>query len=271
MSISLLLAPSIGNARAQARAELLRQALSTALGEETSIHMAASYDELTLRALESSADLIWAPPSLCARLDGTARAMFRCVRRGRGTYRSAIVVRRGEVRTLAGLVGMRASWVDPLSLGGYLLAVDYLRQEGYRAAETFTEQNFVGSYPEALAQVVNEAADVTAVTVPDGSETSIAESIERYGGTLRSERLVSIAVTSETPNDALVFSRSLSESRTADLIGMAFGTAEHPKTPSALCLALEADGFETAESEDYRPVKRLLEGRSRLTEFPPTA
>ncbi len=270
MSISLLLAPSIGNARAQARAELLRQALGTALGEDTDIQMAASYDELTLRALESSADLIWAPPSLCARLEGAARAMFRCVRRGRGTYRSAIVVRRGEVKTLGGLVGKRASWVDPLSLGGHLLAVDYLRGEGYLPSQTFTEQDFAGSYPAALANVVNGHADVTAVTVSDGAETSVAESIERYGGALHAERLASIAVTGETPNDALVFSHSLDEDRTAELIERAFGTRESPKTPSALCLALEADGFEAADPGDYRPVKRLLQNGTRLTEFPPS-
>jgi phosphonate transport system substrate-binding protein len=269
VTLSLLLAPSIGTARATARAELLSTALSATLGEETVVTMADNYDELTLRALEGSADLIWAPPSLCARLERTARVMYRCIRRGRGTYRSAIVVRRGEITSLDGLSGTRAAWVDPLSLGGHLLALDYLRSEGHEPRHLFEEQRFVGSYPEALRDVVHERSDVTAISTPDGAAQSIAQAIMLYGGTLQAERLTSIAVTRETPNDALVFSKALDEARTRDLVTRAFGTEAAPKVPSALCMALEADGFEQVDPEEYAPIRRLLE--EAVPELPSSA
>ncbi len=270
MTLSLLLAPSIGTARAKARAELLSNALSSTLGEETEVQMPESYDELTLRALEGSAHLIWAPPSLCARLDDTARAIYRCMRRGRGTYRSAIITRRDDVEDLDQLEGRRAVWVDPLSLGGHLLAVDYLRSEGLEPASVFAEQSFAGSYPEALRRVVHERADVTAISTPDGAEQSISASITLFGGTLQAERLTSIAVTQETPNDALVFSTALPADRAEELAARAFGTEDAPKTPSSLCMALEADGFERVEVSAYETVRRLLEGAT-VPDLPPSA
>ncbi len=270
MTLSLLLAPSIGMARAKARAELLSSALSTTLGEDTEVQMPESYDELTLRALEGSAHLIWAPPSLCARLEETARAIYRCVRRGRGTYRSAIVTRKGEVQDLSDLQGKRAVWVDPLSLGGHLLAIDYLRREGLEPASLFSEQSFAGSYPEALRAVVHERADVTAISTPDGAQQSIDSSITLFGGTLQAERLTSIAVTQETPNDALVFSTALSAERVDELTTRAFGTKDAPKVPSSLCMALEADGFERVDVSEYAFVRRLLE-EATIPELPPSA
>jgi len=270
VTISLLLAPSIGVARAKARAELLSSALSATLGEETEVQMAESYDELTLRAIEGSADLIWAPPSLCARLQQSARVMYRCVRRGRGTYRSAIITRRGEVTSLADLEGKRAAWVDPLSLGGHLLAIDYLKSEGLDPRRLFSEQRFVGSYPDALRDVVHERSDVTAISTPDGAEQSISASMTLYGGTLQAERLTSIAVTRETPNDALVFSKALPRERAGELIERAFGTADAPKVPSALCMALEAEGFERTQPGEYDAIGLLLEDAT-VPDLPPTA
>jgi phosphonate transport system substrate-binding protein len=181
-----------------------------------------------------------------------------------------IITRRDEIRDLSELRGKRAVWVDPLSLGGHLLAVDYLRGEGLEPASTFSEQSFAGSYPEALRRVVHERADVTAISTPDGAEQSINASITLFGGTLQAERLTSIAVTQETPNDALVFSTALPPERAAALAERAFGSADAPKVPSSLCMALEADGFERVDVSVYADIRRLLE-EATLPDLPPSA
>ena len=45
-----------------------------------------------------------------------------------------LIARRGEGASLDRLAGLRAAWVDPLSAGGYLLAVGLLRARGVVSA-----------------------------------------------------------------------------------------------------------------------------------------
>ena len=258
MTLRLLFAPSIGTARAQARAELLESSLGSELGEPVAIEICERYAALEGQALHTGAELVWAPPAVVSKAESLARAVYKCVRSGRSTYRSALVMRKGETLDVASARSLRAIWVDRMSIGGHLLAMSWLRAQGADLETLFSQQTFAGSYPDALREVIYEKADITAVGVHHDDPTHIAEAIGRFAGRVQAERLAHVAVTGETPTDALVLTEALPADK-AERLGHRL-VPEDPKdrAPQGLCLALEVDGFERAKPGEYQAVRQLV-------------
>lgn len=261
MTLRLLLAPSIGTARARARAELLEASLADELGEPVAIEMSESYEQLEEHARGSEVELVWAPPAVVARIEPLARAILKCVRSGHSSYRSALVMRRGEQASLTSAEGLRAVWVDPMSMGGYLLAMDYLLRNA-EVTRLLGAQRFVGSYPDALREVVYEQADVTAVGVHSDDPTHIEEAIARFAGRVQGERLAHVAVTREVPTDALIVTDALETSKLERLRSRLVPEEPGKRAPAGLCLALEVEGFVPARPGEYETVRELLDAKA---------
>lgn len=259
MTLQLLLAPAIGSARGRARAELLERALTAELGRPVVIRVASSYGDLEKEALSGSAHLVWAPPAVCAKLEPSSRRIFKSVRHGQSVYRSAIVVRTDEQRDLDGLSGLRAVWVDRLSMGGHLLARHHMRDRGMDPMKIFREQRFVGSYPETLREVLFQTADVTAVTVYGEDREDLDEALAGFAGRTQALRLAALAVTRECPTDALVLTGALTPAQVAHLLDRLFPPREGGRSPAGLCLAFEAEGFVEADAAEYADVRKMLE------------
>ena len=257
MTLRLVLAPSIGTARAQARAELLEDALGTELGEPVEIEIAANYGELEQHARDATADLVWAPPAVVARVEALSLAIFKCVRSGTTSYRSAIVARKGEGTSLTSGTGLRAVWTDPMSIGGCLLALDHIERLGLDADRLFASQLYVGSYPEALDELLHEKADLTAIGVHSDRPEHVDEALARFAGRMQAGRLEAIAVTRETPADALVVTERLDPEK-ARKFGERLVPAAPGRAPQGICLALEVEGFARAEPGEYEPVRELV-------------
>ncbi len=255
-TLRLLLPPSVGADRARARAELLDQSLRADLAEKIAITVADGYSDLARRVERGETDLVWMPPTVCARLEPRLRRIYKCVRYGGTSYRSAIVTRRGEVTTLSALVGKRAAWVDRLSVGGYLLAIGELRRAGFGEADLGPER-FLGSYPDALGAVLDGEADFTALSVRDETSDALRDALAAYGGKAAADRLVSLRTTRSSPNDAVGLTRALDERRAARIASRVF-EGEGARARAALCLALEAEGFVRAEPSEYESLRRML-------------
>lgn len=258
VTLRLLFAPSIGTARAQARAELLEQSLGGELGEPVAIEICESYAALEKVATESEAELVWAPPAVVSRVESLARAIYKCVRSGRSSYRSALVMRKGEALDFASTEGLRGIWVDRLSIGGHLLAIEWLKSEGADLEKLFSEQKFAGSYPDALREVIYEKADLTAVGVHLDDPDHIAEAIGRFAGRVQAERLTHVGITGETPTDALVLTDAFPADKADKLASRLIPDDPETRAPQGLCLALEVDGFERAKPGEYQGVRQLL-------------
>jgi len=256
VTLRLLIAPAIGSARARARSELLQKSLTTELGEPVEMSTSTDYEDLVAQAERGNAELIWAPPAVCVQLEPMARRIFKCVRRGHSSYRSALVVRKDdEDKGLAWLKGKKAVWVDRLSLGGYLLAIAHMRKQGMDPDQTFTEQTFLGSYPDVLKAVSFGQADVTAVTVPNAMAT---DTLAQYAGLAHADRLGKLSVTDEAPNDALVFTGALAQDRAEKLSERLFGSDFERSSPATLCMAFESEGFVAAEPGEYSRLRPLF-------------
>lgn len=248
--------------RASARAELVAQSLSTALARSVTVEVASDYGELVRRALAAEAELIWAPAGVCARLSTVAHRVFQVVRQGLTVYRSAIVVAAHSPITLDRLYaqrGLRAAWVDPHSLGGYLLAVDLLRRKGVEPSIVFTEQRFMGSHPEALAAVTDGRADLAAVTAWSGDPKDVRSALSMHVGPLES-RLAVLAVTDEAPTDALVITHPIADELERSIESLLDLEASPAKKRSMLPSAMGAERYVECGIEPYLALQKRLSG-----------
>src|SRR5262249_47536559 len=161
------------------------------------------------------------------------------VRGASSTYRAALVARAGRDISLSSLSGLRAAWVDPRSVGGYLLIREHLLLRGIDPDDTFSEQTFVGSHPAVVAAILHGEAAVGAVTVPRLDEASAREAIAQYVGQTAS-RIAMISFSDEAPTDALVLTRRLGAVRARELAAALAPTGMDVRPPAALLAVMQA-------------------------------
>ena len=219
--------------------------------------MTADYTELQKRALAGEAHFIWAPAGVCAQLEPVTRAIYKAVRHGASTYRSAIVARKDSHTSLDRLDGLRAAWVDPFSIGGYLLAADFLRRRGVDLDRVFSKHTFHGSHSEALNAVTGGDADLSAVTAWSDDERSLRDAVALHIGPIQ-RKLSVLAVTDTAPTDAVILTSQLSDEHAERITRKLFPTGKTAKAPSFLLAAMDAEGFVRADSSEYRPLLRLM-------------
>ncbi len=254
--LRLLLPPSVGVARARARGELLEASLSIEMGEEVLVSVADDYAAIARGVREGAAEMVWAPAAVCADVEQDARAVWKTVREGRSEYRSALVGRVEARLALERLMGKHAAWVDALSVGGYLLVRQHLRERGIDPEATFASQQFVGTHPAALEAVLEERADVAAVSVPGPHPEHVTQALALHAGRAGAMGLAAICVTDAAPNDALVLTKALDPARAQALMARVFPAAGRGKI-AALCLAMESEGFERAHPGEYARLRAL--------------
>jgi ABC-type phosphate/phosphonate transport system substrate-binding protein len=244
----ILLVPSSGVlARNASLGSFLNASLRMWLGEEVSMEAANDYDEMTARIRAGGVAMAWAPPVVCARVEQSAKAILKSVRDGRSSYRAALIVRRGTFTSLRELAGLRASWVDPLSSGGYLLAAKYLAATAPEAA--LGEERFAGTYRAALMDVVADRADVTSIYV---HSLDLSDALRVAGDIVgpRAQHLSVLGFTPSTPNDGLVLTDAMEAEQRQRLV------QRITEAPSDVLLrALQVERLEVAEPGDYQALR----------------
>ncbi len=167
---------------------------------------------------------------------------------GISTYYGVIFVRKdGRIRTAAAMRGKRFAFVDKATTAGYLLPLEYFRNNGigdYKAY--FHEAYFAGTHEDAIYDVLNRKADIGA------AKSTVYERLANADGRITRDLLI-LARSPEVPENGLAVRGDIDDSvknalRTA-LIGM-------DKDPAGREV-LEAFGsrrFSATSDSDYKPV-----------------
>lgn len=249
--------PSLGRAKATARAELLATRLTHELGQEVRVVVVEDYGALGRMVRERRADIAWMPAAVCAQSLDDLHVVLTVRRLGQVAYRSAIVARRSARLSMRKLDGLRAAWVDPSSLGGGLLARELLASRGIVPDHVLASQTYVGSHPAALAAVLHGSADITAITiVGDDIATAANHALTMHAGPLGADLEV-LATTRSVPNDAVVLTRALTRVD-AERLAATWLDSRDVRPSSFLLSVLDADGFERAEPAVYAKLLPLL-------------
>lgn len=252
------LPPSVGTAAAGERARRLEAYLQKAFGRPVEVAVSPSYEALARELLTGKSDAGWAPPFVCARIEAMGvRVLLRGVRAGASSYRAALVCRASEPLTLEQLKGATAAWTDRDSVGGYLLAMAFLRSKGLDPTRTFAGQTFEGSYHAALEAVLSGKAQVTSVFAPVASPgrpetTGLAELMPG-----KEDQFKVVAFTDDAPNDGVAVSMSLTTPVVAELEKTLLALADSPEGAALLKEAFNAEKFEVAPRMGYRALYRV--------------
>lgn len=253
-TIRVLFPPSLGEMKARARAELLEGDLRRRLQRDAIVEVARTYEELTRSAMAAEADVVWAPPLLCARLESDARAVLASVRRnGAATFRAALLVRADDkANDLLDLAGRRAAWVAETSASGFLLPTALVRSRGQDPARFFGSQRFYGTFRDSSMAVATLEADVCSVFVDDTSPESLQASLQELVGGL-SGRFRAVAYTAESPSDALVITPRADAALARKLSDLFLSRS----CPPVLLDACNAQSFVPSHPLAYRQAFRL--------------
>jgi ABC-type phosphate/phosphonate transport system substrate-binding protein len=243
--------------RGSARAAVLSDWLTAWLGKPATVSVAESYRALAEAIETGAADVAWAPPAICARVYPRAGAMLTAVRYGDTACRAALVVRADSgIWTLDDLAGKRASWVDPLSTNGHLMALAHLREAGLDPARLLASHHFAGSYRDALADVAEMRAEVTSVfEVDGGSKQTLNELHDLLGPTAKD--LALLATTAPAPFDALVISARAKEAKQIEAKLLELNRRARP--PAMLLEVCRADRFTPARVAEYARFERFVD------------
>jgi phosphonate transport system substrate-binding protein len=145
-----------------ARNAKLAAALGDLVGRPISHAHAQSYDALAAMLHQEKVNIAWLPPIPFMALE-RANIAFPLVshqRGGKDDFEAVLIVRSDSpIRTLYGLQGKRAAWVDPLSASGYVLPRIQLAALGIDPRVTFAAERFYGSHEAVVRAVVGGAAD----------------------------------------------------------------------------------------------------------------
>jgi phosphonate transport system substrate-binding protein len=258
-TVRFALPPSLGGV-AKEQADTLRPALTAALmGVATpEVYVAESYADLSLELLQGRADLAWAPPSVCARLEvHGGRALVQSVRAGVSRYRSALVCRADAPVSVEELSGKRAAWVDPDSTGGYLLAFAWLHAHGVDLKATFRRQRFAGSYEAALDAVIARDADLTAVFATAEDADTARTALDDLDDEEKAQLQI-FGYTSETPNDGVVARPGLDVHLAESLAERLCEISKDERWRRALVQSLRADAFEPAPANAFAALHEIV-------------
>ena len=240
------------------RAAQLQAHLTAALGRETEVILPATYEQLARELLSGKVDAAWAPPFVCARIEAMGvRVLVRGVRDGASAYRAALLTRRDSNVSLDTLKGATAVWSDRDSVGGYLLAMAFLRERGLDPAKTFHAQDFVGNYRNALETVLAGKADVTSVFAPTPREghpvvTGLNQMWPEKVGEFRV-----LGFTEEAPNDGVAVSMSAASATVTELEKTLLSLHLTPAGAAVLKECFHADKFELSPRMGYRALYRV--------------
>lgn len=130
-----------------------------------------SYEALANDVREGKLDVAWLPPIVYVRLAGAVIPLGSILRGGRTAYEAALVVPKGSrIKSIEGLRGVRAGWVDPWSAAGFVLPRVKLALLGVDPRTIFRTETFHGSHRAALQALVDGACDVAGTYARAGDD-----------------------------------------------------------------------------------------------------
>jgi ABC-type phosphate/phosphonate transport system substrate-binding protein len=217
-----------------------------------------TYEQLELALLAGDVDAAWGPPIVCARVEAAGgQVALRAVRYGAVTYRSVLICRTSDALDLRQLgVGggrvARAAWVDPRSMGGYILPRHHLRSLGIDPRRAFLSERALGSYEACFQAVLRGEADITA-SFASRRGLGYVELCREQAFDLRT-----LAYTEECPNDGVVLSPQLGAEAAASLVAGLHQLIAHPASLSVLASTFAVDSFDRPPPSSYSPLLSLL-------------
>lgn len=251
---------------AKTQAASLSGFIGNALKETAVSRVYPDQESLALAVAKSEVDYAFIGPLAYLRIDPKSRSqlVFRALRNGKATYRSALFAPAGKKTTIETLrkgTGLKVAWVEPSSASGYLLGKAHLIKAGINPVQIFTVQDFLGSHDAVCKAVAEGKYDLGATfsdPAPGAPRLTGCESALGKGAA----KLTQVAITDEVPTDVLVAAPHIKRER-LEVLRTAGRTAPSSEAgKEALKAAFLADGVADVIEADFEPVRAAIDAFS---------
>lgn len=218
-----------------------------------------SYYEMETALHRGEAHAAWGPPIVCASLEAAGGiTVVRAVRYGAVTYRSVLLARTDsgiDIKRIGnpGMRPLKAAWVDPWSMAGYILPRHHLRTLAVEPTAAFAEELVLGSYDACFQAVLGGQADLTA----SFAGRSGLGYVELCG--TRARELRTLAFTRECPNDGIVLSPTVTGDARAELTAALHSLLDRPAARDKLSRTFDTDDFDIPPADTYKTLWDLVE------------
>jgi len=243
-----------GGDRVLEAAGLFIESFSAAISVRTKLVVAFDYEHLLKTVMAGGVDLAWLPPALCAHV-GSPVAV--CLRNGRLTYRSAILVREDSAfRVPADLKGARVVWTDRHSAAGYIFPRKHLATRGLNLDEL--RESFAGSFVQATAAVDRGEADATATFIDKTDPAEMLAELRRvFGPKVRALRVLDDGVSDPIPADGIAVSAKLTTEQKTRITDALCNLHQSSQGAKALQDLMQADCLVRPTPEVQRAIDAL--------------
>ena len=246
--------------------------LSRALGAVIFPHVSVAYRELADLLDRGQLGFAWLPPLLAIELEDRHQVVPCAlpVRRGTTNYHSAIIARRGTIKTLDELRGKRVAWVDRASAAGYVVPRMHLAGAGFDVESLFASEIFVHTHDAVIDAVIAGRADVGAsfCTLDPRTHRVMQAGWTASDGTAQKPVDV-VATAGPIPNDGIFAVPSVPEELRHKLLEALL--APDAALREALDAVLRAETFRAATSMHYDPLRRMIAAAKLRNEAPPSS
>ena len=172
---------------------------------------------------------------------------------GKSTTHGLIFVRKDSgIRNVNDMKGKTLAFVDKATTAGYLFPIAYLKEYGIDDPHTyFNEIYFTGTYQDAVYDVVDKKADISAV------KNTVIKSLAAGDSRIKNE-LVFLAKSVEMPDNSLVVRKELDDAIKTQLKSILLNMHLEPDGKNVL-KDFGAKRFIETSAEDYAGLYRHLQ------------
>ncbi|WP_462324290.1 phosphate/phosphite/phosphonate ABC transporter substrate-binding protein [Desulfoplanes sp.] len=217
-----------------------------------------TFDEHLDMVKQDRIDISFSNPMVYVRLAGTgARAFARIIEpsSGKPTFRGQIIARADNpfVNRLSDCVGKRWIAVDPLSTGGYLLALGYFLDHGI-SKDSFSCIDFApgpaGKQEKAILAVYAGKYDIASIR--EGALQVVEQKIEP-------DSIKIIATTPPYPSWVYAARKDLDQQIVDQISRAMFALSLNDPEQAAILHTADMDGIIPTVDKDYDPIRRLAD------------
>lgn len=251
--------PAVAAAAVRVKLSVFCRALSDALasgGVDRVTHRTfTTYTQLLEAVYAGDVDLAWLPPKVAARAaaDAEITPLVVPIRGEHAWYATALFSAPGStIRSIEDLKGVRAAWVDPESMAGYVVIRAWLRSQGIDLDDAFEQEGFLGDHKQVVSAVIDGRVDVGATYAHQEAQ---GDKITSAGWGDAEVQVVAVA--GRIPADVLAVRAKMADGLVGALREALSGDMQTDLRGAALAL-FEADRFVPADEQAMRSLSELV-------------
>jgi phosphonate transport system substrate-binding protein len=185
-----------------------------------------------------------------------AEARLIVTRHGKATYQSQIIAKKGRFKSIKDLNGKKFAFVDPASLSGYILPLQYLKDEGVKVGETV----FAMKHDNVVSMVYQGQVDAGATFYEPPDEAGIGDArfLVKAQYPDVEEKVEILKLTGEIPNDPITFRKDLPEEMKKNITAAMLKMVQTPEGSAAFKNLYGTESARPATDKDYDGVRAML-------------